>query len=211
MNILITGCSRGLGLALQKQLPHPIYCHYRERVDIISENILVGNLCEEDFPTKAVNFIEKWEIDTIICNAGVYLVGPINSIPDNEVNHIVGINLIHQIRLIKAVFSHFLERNFGRIVIVNSIAALYPTKLESIYSASKAGLSAFSKSLQIEAVGTNIQITDLYLGAMDTDMTKNRESSGTLIDVNELAAYLGEVLKPSKSFYVNQMIIRRKN
>ena len=153
-NILITGCSSGLGQALfnnvwEHDFLNP-FGHYRTEDG--EPHALIGDITDPDFPEKLDNHIRKYKIDCFINNAGVYE------------GDIIDTNLASQIRILQVVYKYFLEKERGRIININSVAGLYPSANESIYCASKFGLKGFSKSIQLEAVGTGIEVTDVYLG-----------------------------------------------
>jgi len=199
-NILITGCSSGLGQALFNRVWEDDtltpFAHYRSEHG--DPHALVGDITDSDFPEKLDNHIRKYEIDCFINNAGVYE------------GDIIDTNLASQIRILQVVYKYFLERERGRIININSIAGLYPSANESIYCASKFGLKGFSKSIQLEAVGTGVEITDVYLGGVRTRMTQHRDNYDELMIPEDIAECIID-LANTKTFYVNEITLRRRN
>ena len=176
-NILITGCSSGLGHALFNRVweddnLNP-FGHYRTEDG--DPHALIGDITDSDFPEKLDDHIRKNKIDCFINNAGVYE------------GDIIDTNLGSQIRMLQVVYKYFLEREKGRIININSVAGLYPSANESIYCASKFGLKGFSKSIQLEAVGTGIEVTDVYLGGVQTRMTQDRDNYDDLMRPEDIA------------------------
>ena len=199
-NILITGCSSGLGQALFNKVweddnLNP-FGHYRTEDG--DPHALIGDITDSDFPEKLDNHIRKNKIDCFINNAGVYE------------GDIIDTNLGSQIRMLQVVYKYFLEREKGRIININSVAGLYPSANESIYCASKFGLKGFSKSIQLEAVGTGIEITDVYLGGVRTRMTEDRDNYEDLMRPEDIAECIID-LANTKTFYVNEITLRRRN
>ena len=199
-NILITGCSSGLGHALfnevwQHDNLNP-FGHYRTEDG--DPYALIGDITDSDFPEKLDNYIREREIDCFINNAGVYQ------------GDIIDTNLGSQIRMLQVVYKYFLEREKGRIININSVAGLYPSANESIYCASKFGLKGFSKSIQLEAVGTGIEITDVYLGGVQTRMTQDRDNYDDLMRPEDIAECIID-LANTKTFYVNEITLRKRN
>ena len=199
-NILITGCSSGLGQALfnnvwEHDFLNP-FGHYRTEDG--DPHALIGDITDSDFPEKLDDHIRKNKIDCFINNAGVYE------------GDIIGTNLGSQIRMLQVVYKYFLEREKGRIININSVAGLYPSANESIYCASKFGLKGFSKSIQLEAVGTGIEITDVYLGGVQTRMTQDRDNYDDLMRPEDIAECIID-LANTKTFYVNEITLRRRN
>ena len=199
-NILITGCSSGLGQALFNKVweddnLNP-FGHYRTEDG--DPHALIGDITDSDFPEKLDDHIRKNKIDCFINNAGVYE------------GDIIDTNLGSQIRMLQVVYKYFLEREKGRIININSVAGLYPSANESIYCASKFGLKGFSKSIQLEAVGTGIEVTDVYLGGVRTRMTEDRDNYEDLMRPEDIAECIID-LANTKTFYVNEITLRRRN
>ena len=199
-NILITGCSSGLGHALFNKVweddnLNP-FGHYRTEDG--DPHALIGDITDSDFPEKLDNHIRKNKIDCFINNAGVYE------------GDIIDTNLGSQIRMLQVVYKYFLQKEKGRIININSVAGLYPSANESIYCASKFGLKGFSKSIQLEAVGTGIEITDVYLGGVRTRMTEDRDNYEDLMRPEDIAECMIDLLN-TKTFYVNEITLRRRN
>ena len=199
-NILITGCSSGLGQALFNRVWEDDtltpFAHYRKEHG--DPHALIGDITDSDFPEKLDNYIREREIDCFINNAGVYQ------------GDIIDTNLGSQIRMLQVVYKYFLEREKGRIININSVAGLYPSANESIYCASKFGLKGFSKSIQLEAVGTGIEVTDVYLGGVQTRMTQGRDNYDDLMRPEDIAECIID-LANTKTFYVNEITLRRRN
>ena len=199
-NILITGCSSGLGQALFNRVWEDDnltpFAHYRSEHG--DPHALIGDITDSDFPEKLDNHIRKYQIDCFINNAGVYE------------GDIIDTNLASQIRILQVVYKYFLERERGRIININSVAGLYPSANESIYCASKFGLKGFSKSIQLEAVGTGIEVTDVYLGGVQTRMTQHRDNYDELMKPEDIAECIID-LANTKTFYVNEITLRRRN
>ena len=199
-NILITGCSSGLGHALFNKVweddnLNP-FGHYRTEDG--DPHALIGDITDSDFPEKLDNHIRKNEIDCFINNAGVYE------------GDIIDTNLGSQIRMLQVVYKYFLQKEKGRIININSVAGLYPSANESIYCASKFGLKGFSKSIQLEAVGTGIEVTDVYLGGVQTRMTQDRDNYDDLMRPEDIAECIID-LANTKTFYVNEITLRKRN
>ena len=199
-NILITGCSSGLGHALFNKVweddnLNP-FGHYRTEDG--DPHALIGDITDSDFPEKLDNHIRKNKIDCFINNAGVYE------------GDIIDTNLGSQIRMLQVVYKYFLQKEKGRIININSVAGLYPSANESIYCASKFGLKGFSKSIQLEAVGTGIEVTDVYLGGVRTRMTEDRDNYEDLMRPEDIAECIID-LANTKTFYVNEITLRKRN
>ena len=199
-NILITGCSSGLGEALfNETCKHDhlkSFAHYRS--NLVDPYALIGDITDDSFPDKLDEYIRSREVDCFINNAGV-LEG-----------NVIETNLVAQIKMLQVVYKYFLEKQRGKIININSVAGIYPSANESIYCASKFGLKVFSQSLQLEAVGKGIEIMDVYLGGVQTRMTKDRLSYDSLMKSDDVAMQIIDLIN-TKSYYVNEITLRRRN
>ena len=199
-NILITGCSSGLGEALfNETCKHDhlkSFAHYRS--NLVDPYALIGDITDDSFPDKLDEYIRSREVDCFINNAGV-LEG-----------NVIETNLVAQIKMLQVVYKYFLEKQRGKIININSVAGIYPSANESIYCASKFGLKGFSQSLQLEAVGKGIEIMDVYLGGVQTRMTKDRLSYDSLMKSDDVAMQIIDLIN-TKSYYVNEITLRRRN
>ena len=199
-NILVTGCSSGLGEALfNETCKHDhlkSFAHYRS--NLVDPYALIGDITDDSFPDKLDEYIRSREVDCFINNAGV-LEG-----------NVIETNLVAQIKMLQVVYKYFLEKQRGKIININSVAGIYPSANESIYCASKFGLKGFSQSLQLEAVGKGIEIMDVYLGGVQTRMTKDRLSYDSLMKSDDVAMQIIDLIN-TKSYYVNEITLRRRN
>ncbi len=199
-NILVTGCSSGLGEALfNETCKHDhlkSFAHYRS--NLVDPYALIGDITDDSFPDKLDEYIRSREVDCFINNAGV-LEG-----------NVIETNLVAQIKMLQVVYKYFLEKQKGKIININSVAGIYPSANESIYCASKFGLKGFSQSLQLEAVGKGIEIMDVYLGGVQTRMTKDRLSYNSLMKPDDVAMQIIDLVN-TKSYYVNEITMRRRN
>lgn len=206
-NIVITGCGSGLGKALfeASSNKHVVFPHYRS-----GDFGLVGDITDYTFPSKLSEYLERVNADVFINSAAVYCGGSLEDTTDEEIESTILTNLTSQIIMLKRVYSYFKKKKSGLIININSLSGIYPSKNETIYSATKFGLKGFSKSLQIEAIGTGVEIVDVYPGAIQTRMTENRPNYDTLMRSDEVAEQILDLIA-DKKHYVNELILRKRN
>lgn len=95
-------------------------------------------------------------VDILVNNAGVELIGPLQDLGLDEIQQIIGLNLLGTIALTRAVLPGMLHRHSGHIVNMASLSGhLHPPFYET-YAATKAGLIAFSHSLRGSLRGTGV-------------------------------------------------------
>ncbi len=185
-NVVITGATRGLGLAIAEELRrvggYCLICIGRKRnaeFDIFQEqdpeytDYVEYDLADLDGIPKLVTGITK-EIGPIyglVNNAGIGLDGLLATQHNSEISKVLRVNLEAPILLTKYVCRGMLTKREGRIINVSSIVASTGFNGLAAYAASKAGLEGFTRSLSRELGRAKITVNCLAPGYMETDMT----------------------------------------
>ncbi len=107
-------------------------------------------------------------VDILVNNAGANRRGPIELHAPADLAGVVQTNLIAPIVLIRLALPYFRKRGGGAIVNVASIAGKIPVEHEAVYSATKFGLRAFTFALAEELAGTDIKVSAVSPGPVDT-------------------------------------------
>jgi len=97
----------------------------------------------------------------------------------------------------------------GLIININSLAGKSGSNGESAYCASKHALRGFSSSIQFDATKYGIRVIDVYLGAVQTDMTKGRKDQEKFILPEDVAKSIFNVSKNYKSMRVTELNLNR--
>jgi 3-oxoacyl-[acyl-carrier protein] reductase len=135
--------------------------------------------------------IERFaRIDFLICNAGIWEGGPVESIAEDLWDRTFDINLKGTWSVCRAAVPVMKQQKSGRIVIVSSTAGQRGEANVSNYAASKGGQIAFMKSLSTELASFGINVNSVAPGWVDTDMTTD-----TLADQTRLEKILKEIPK----------------
>lgn len=106
--------------------------------------------------------------DVLVNNAGANARGPVESQDPHDLVHIIQVNLIAPIVLTRLALPVLRARGGGNVVQVGSIAGQVPLDGEATYSASKFGLRAFSFALREELAGSNIRVSVVSPGPVET-------------------------------------------
>jgi 2-dehydro-3-deoxy-L-rhamnonate dehydrogenase (NAD+) len=155
---------------------------------------------------------EHGKIDILIANAGV--AGPNHKTWDYPVDawkDVVNINLVGVYLCCRSIVPHMLDRNYGRIVNVASIAGKEGNPNASAYSAAKAGVIAFTKSLGKETADKNIAVNCITPAAARTrifdQMTQehinfmlSRIPRGRFVETDEISAMVAWLASEENSF-----------
>jgi len=212
--VLITGCSRGLGKSLLEEFSlkgYKVFPHFRNQCKIKYANKIIGNINE----IKTINLIERKikenDVDIFINNAGVFSNKDFFKMTDQEIQDLISTNLLAPILLTKRILEIFLNRKRGIIINIDSLAFQNPSDKEIVYTASKFGLTGFSKALQIKLVNSGVQIKDFFIGKIQSDKFKNLDNFQSLLQPKEVSNFIIESLENSyNSFNCNEYFIRRK-
>ncbi|MBF9053574.1 SDR family oxidoreductase [Rhodobacterales bacterium LSUCC1028] len=151
-------------------------------------------------------------IDILVNSAGIAGANAVvEDYSNDEFRRVVEINLLGTYFTNKAVIAGMKARNFGRIVNIASIAGKEGNPNASAYSASKAGVIGFTKSLGKECAGQDIavncvtpaaartaifdQMTEEHINYMLSKIPRNR-----FLEVDEAAAMIAWLVSPENSF-----------
>ena len=182
--ILITGATGGIGNCLV------------EKFDYLGSKILATGTNEnklqnlkKNFPNVHIekfkldehnqieSFVEKIDkqldgIDVLINNAGITLDNLSIRLSEENWKKVLDINLTSTFLMCKNVIKKMLKKKYGKIINITSIVGHTGNIGQANYSASKAGIVAFSKSLALEYAKKNININCVSPGFIKTEMTE---------------------------------------
>ena len=111
-------------------------------------------------------------VDCCICNAGVSKSGTISQIAGEDIEELISVNLNGALFTAKAVASDMISKREGSIILISSMWGERAASCETVYSATKAGLIGFGKSLASELGPSGVRVNVVSPGLIDTDMNK---------------------------------------
>ena len=92
---------------------------------------------------------------------------------EDDFNQVLNVNLNSVFNMTKAVQREFLKNRYGSIINISSVVGIKGNAGQSNYSASKAGIIGFTKSIALELGSRNIRSNVVAPGFIETEMTKN--------------------------------------
>lgn len=172
---LITGASKGVGLATAKLLAENGFTVYGTTRQIPSAedpqiHFLSVDLQDACSIRSAVQILLEKEghIDVLINNAGYGLVGPVELLTEQEMHQQMNINFFAPIHFIQAALPSMREQKSGHIINISSINAFLTPPFGSLYAASKAALESLSESLSVELLPYGISVSIVEPGLIRT-------------------------------------------
>ena len=111
-------------------------------------------------------------IDILVNNVGWTDTIPFLETDEKRWRQVLELNLICTMSFCQEVLPHMMEREYGRIVSIASIAGRQPRPLAVVYGAAKAGIISVTKSLAVAMAPYNIRVNCVAPGAMDTPLLK---------------------------------------
>lgn len=182
---IVTGASRGIGRAIAKSLAKKDYiviANYnkskKEALELKNEfnniDIFKADVSKRGEVKQLVEYtLNKYgKIDVLVNNAGIDNEKLFQDITDEDWQNVINTNLYSAFCVTQEVLPNMLHNKSGCIINISSIWGLVGASCESIYSISKAGIDAMTKSLAKELGPSNIRVNSIAPGFIDTDMNK---------------------------------------
>lgn len=214
--ILITGASRGIGLAMAEEFAKQDFkvigtSTSKAGADIINQVGAKGFVLNvndelESLKLSLADMVELFGAmpNVLINNAGITRDTLFLRMQEDDWNSVITTNLNAIFKLCKLIVPDMTKQRFGRIINIGSIIGSIGNAGQCNYSAAKAALEGFSKSLAREVARRNITVNVVAPGFIETDMTKAMpeaqikkmceqipmQKTGQPIDVANLVAFL---------------------
>ena len=185
---LITGATRGIGKQIALTLAqngYDIAINYRTENDALKETkkqieekgvkclTVQGDVSNfEDCEKFVKEIIEEYgKIDVLVNNAGITKDILLMRMKKEDFEDVIDTNLVGTFNVTKNVISHMMKARSGRIINISSVVGVAGNAGQTNYSASKAGIIGFTKSLAKEVASRGILVNAVAPGFIETGMT----------------------------------------
>jgi 3-oxoacyl-[acyl-carrier protein] reductase len=192
-NVLVTGGSRGIGLAIARRLAaadyNVIVVARRESSEL---HALIREVGDDRLHFRAFDLNEVGAIPTfvkalrdelgaiygLVNNAGIGTEGLLATMHNSEIEALIRLNVLSPVILTKYVVRQMMADGAGRIVNISSIIASTGYKGLAVYGATKAAAAGFTRSLAREVGKLGITVNTVAPGFIDTELTQTLSDEG---------------------------------
>lgn len=226
--VLITGATGGIGSKAAKLISSngaTVYITGRDasklqevarEAGIAPERALVMDICNEASVNQAVAQVlaQTPVIDIVVNAAGIGIIKPMDTLSSEEFQLTLQTNLVGAFYLVKAVLPSMKAQKKGLIVNIPGVLGKVPMAGAAAYSASKYGLTGMMQSIREELKRTDIRITNLFLGGVDSpfwDTIDLRVQRDKMILAEEAAKAIWFLCQQPVSGVVSEMVLQPFN
>jgi NAD(P)-dependent dehydrogenase (short-subunit alcohol dehydrogenase family) len=227
-NVLVTGASGGIGRQAAKMLAGSgavVFISGRkadllhdlaENLNIPSERVFEADLSDAAAVKAMANALHSQvpALDVLVNAAGIGIIKPIDTLTLDEFNKTLQANLIGPFNLLKAFLPAMKDQKKGLIINIPGVLGKVPMAGAAAYSASKYGLVGMMQSVREELKRTEIRITNLFLGGVDSPFWDNidlRVQRDKMIVAEEAAKAIWFLCQQPRSGVVSEMVLQPFN
>jgi len=234
MTVLITGGSRGIGAAIAKRFAAEgvnIVIHYLNSHELANEtarscmaygvNVLTisADLRSSEQLKRMADKMASHNMlpDILVNNGAISHYGMLADVTEQEWDDVMSINLKGMFLCSQLFMPYMIAQRFGRIINVSSIWGIAGASCEVLYSTTKGGMNAFTKSLAKELAPSGVTVNAVAPGAVDTMMMSSFDAeekaalqqeipAGRFGSPEEIASLVYFLALPESSYITGQII-----
>jgi NADP-dependent 3-hydroxy acid dehydrogenase YdfG len=238
---LVTGASSGIGEATAAELAGrgaavAIAARRQDRLDELAGRIQAAGgralVLEADITdrTQAEAAVQQTvatlgRLDTLINNAGMMLLGPVQDAPIDEWERMIAINVHGLLYCTHAALPHLLAaaqdgpRRVADVVNISSVAGRVARSGSGVYNLTKHGVGAFSESLRQEVTGRHVRVSLVEPGAVETELgshnrpeireqIQQRFGEVERLHSQDIADTIGFIVTRPRHMAINEVLVR---
>lgn len=234
--VAITGASSGIGeatalLCARSGAAVALGARRTDRIEALTERIRAEGGTAEAVAVDVADeaqagaFIAQarerlGHLDTLVNNAGVMLLGPVDGANTDDWRRMVDVNVLGLLYCTHAALPVLREHGSGHIVNVSSIAGRRASLGAGVYNLTKFGVVGFSEALRQEALHANIRVTIVEPGFVETELLshnqdyvqeaagKLKEQTGEVLRSEDIADAIVHALAAPQHVSINEVLVR---
>ncbi|XP_056308009.1 retinol dehydrogenase 8 isoform X1 [Danio aesculapii] len=201
--VLVTGCSSGIGLAVAVRLAKDELRRFKvvatmrdldrrealERAagETLNRSLEIRQLdatCEDSI-RDCVNSLPDRQVDVLVNNAGVGMIGPLECQSMSSMQDLFNTNFFGLVRLVKELLPQMKKHQSGHIVVMSSVLGIQGLLFNDVYAASKFAVEGFCESLAVQAMKFNVKMTLVEPGPVVTEFERKVYEEAETMDLSE--------------------------
>ncbi len=236
--VAITGASSGIGeatalMCAQAGASVALGARRADRIEALAEQIEAAGGVAAAIPVdisseaQARGFVEAahkrlGRLDALINNAGVMLLGPVEGADTDDWRRMIEVNCLGLLYCTHAALPLMREQGSGHVVNVSSTAGRRASLGAGVYNLTKWGVNGFSEALRQEALHSNIRVTIIEPGWVETELLeqnagnpyvmqaadKIREQTGQVLSSEDIADAIVHALAAPQHVSINEVLVR---
>lgn len=234
MTVLITGASRGIGAdtALRfAAVGMNVVIHYRNSLEAANEvarrclevggkaYTVAADLRSKEQILRMKERLDHYELhpDILVNNAGISHYGLLSDVTEEEWDDVMNVNLKSVFMCSQLFMPYMIRQRFGRIINVSSVWGISGGSCETVYSAAKGGVNAFTKALAKELAPSGVTVNAVAPGAVRTEMMERFDEgelkqleeeipAGRLASPQEISSLIYFLALPESGYITGQII-----
>lgn len=204
--VVITGASSGIGAAIAKSFSaagHPLLLLARrveamQALDLPNSLSISVDVTDADAIKAAINQAEAQfgPVGCLINNAGVMLLGQIDTQDPNEWSRMLNINVMGVLNGIHAVLAGMKVRKTGTIINISSVAGRKTFPNHAAYCATKFAVHALTENIREEVAMDDVRLITIAPGAVETELLSHTTDDAIKAGYHDWKTQMGGVIAP---------------
>ncbi len=219
---LVTGGARGIGLSVAESLLAAGFrvtaTYLTTRPPFPAGGSLAWVECDMTDRSRVDELMSRIDpVDVVVANAAVLCDRSVISMTDQQFAHVLDVNVGGAMRVVRQVVPSMVERRWGRIIAISSVAAQLGSAGQAAYVTSKAAMSGWMAELAVQVASDGITANTVAPGPIDTELTRSLGSrrradllaatpAGRLGSPREVAEVVGFLASDAAAFVTGAVI-----